>query len=60
MGTPRVGPRTSQYGRDYQVGYGPGLLEQGKLNFELGVGHSFSASLAVQAAIASNAAPTFE
>ncbi len=37
VGTPRVGLRTSQYGRDYQVGYGLGVLEQGTLNFELGV-----------------------
>ena len=37
VGTPRVGLRSSQYGRDYQVGYGIGVLEQGKLNFELGV-----------------------
>ena len=37
VGTPRVGLRTSPYGRDYQVGYGLGVLEQGKLNFELGV-----------------------
>ena len=37
VGTPRVGLTTSQYGRDYRVGYGLGVLEQGKLNFELGV-----------------------
>ena len=37
VGTPRVGLRTSSHGRDYQVGYGIGLLERGKLNFELGV-----------------------
>ena len=37
VGTSRVGLRTSQYGRDYQVGYGLGVLQQGTLNFELGV-----------------------
>ena len=37
VGTPRVGVRSSQFGQDYQVGYGLRLLEQGKLNFELGV-----------------------
>ncbi len=37
VGTPRVGLRSSQFGQDYQVGYGLRLLEQGKLNFELGV-----------------------
>ena len=36
VGTPRVGLATSQYGRDYHVGYGLGVLEQGKVNFELG------------------------
>ncbi len=37
VGTPRVGISTSTYGRDYRVGYGLGVLEQGKVNFELGV-----------------------
>ena len=37
VGTPRVGLTTSQYGRDYRAGYGLGVLEQGKVNFELGV-----------------------
>ena len=37
VGTPRVGLTTSPYGRDYRVGYGLGVLEQGKVNFELGV-----------------------
>ena len=37
VGTPRVGVATSQYGRDYRVGYGLGLLDRGDLNFELGV-----------------------
>ncbi len=26
---------TSQYGRDYRFGYGLGVLEQGRVNFEL-------------------------
>jgi hypothetical protein len=38
VGTPRVGWTTSPYGRDYRrVGYGLGALEQGKVDFELGV-----------------------
>ena len=37
VGTPRVGLRRSPYGRDYQAGYALGVLEQGKVNFELGV-----------------------
>ena len=37
VGTPRVGLTTSHYGRDYRVGYGLGVLEQGQVNFELGV-----------------------
>ena len=37
VGTPRVGVATSQYGRDYRVGYGLGVLDRGDVNFELGV-----------------------
>ena len=37
VGTPRVGLTTSQYGRDYRVGYGLGVLDRGDVNFELGV-----------------------
>ena len=37
VGTPRVGLRTSAYGRDYRVGYGLGVLERGNANLELGV-----------------------
>ena len=37
VGTPRVGLTTSQYGRDYRVGYRLGVLDRGKVNFELGV-----------------------
>ena len=35
VGTPKVGVSTAAYGRDYRVGYGLGVLEQGKVNFEL-------------------------
>ncbi len=35
VGTPRVGISTSQHGRDYRFGYGLGVLEQGKVSFEL-------------------------
>ena len=37
VGTPRVGFSTSEYGQDYRVGYGLGMLERGSLNFDLGV-----------------------
>ena len=37
VGTPRVGLPTSQYGRDYRVGYGLGVLDRCDVNFELGV-----------------------
>ena len=37
VGTPRVGMRRSEYGRDYRVGYGMQVLEQGRLNLELGI-----------------------
>ena len=37
VGTPRVGLTTSEYGRDYRVGCGLGVLDQGDVNFELGV-----------------------
>ena len=36
VGTPRVGFTTSEYGRDYRVGYGLGVLDRESLNFELG------------------------
>ena len=35
--TPRVGLTTSEYGRDYRVGYGLGVLDRGDVNLELGV-----------------------
>ena len=37
VGTPRVGFSTSEYGQDYRVGYGLGLLDRESLAFELGV-----------------------
>ena len=37
VGTPRVGFSTSEYGRDYRVGYGLGVLNWENLDFELGV-----------------------
>ena len=37
VGTPRIGVATSEYGRDYRVGYGMQVLEQGRLNLELGI-----------------------
>ena len=37
VGTPRVGFSNSEYGRDYRVGYGLGVLDDGSLRFELGV-----------------------
>ncbi len=37
VGTPRVGVSTSEYGRDYRIGYGLGVLDRERLNLELGV-----------------------
>ena len=37
VGTPRVGFSASEYGQDYRVGYGLGVLDRGSMNFELGV-----------------------
>ena len=37
VGTPRVGFSTSEYGRDYRVGYGLGVFDRERVNFELGV-----------------------
>ena len=37
VGTPRIGLTTSEYGRDYRLGYGMTLLEQASLGFELAV-----------------------
>ena len=37
VGTPRVGVRTSEYEREYLVGYSVTALEQGTVNLELGI-----------------------
>ncbi len=37
VGTPRVGFATSEYGRDYRLGYSLGMLGGAGLDFELGV-----------------------
>ena len=37
VGTPRVGFATSEYGRDYRLGYSLGALDLGGRTFELGV-----------------------
>ena len=37
VGTPRAGVRTSEYGRDYRLGYSLGMLGGEDLDFELGV-----------------------
>ena len=37
VGTPRVGFSESEYGRDYRVGYGLGVVDQGKARFEMRV-----------------------
>ncbi len=37
VGTPRVGVRTSEYGRDYRLGYSLGALGGEGTKFELGV-----------------------
>ena len=37
VGTPRVGLRTSEHGRDYRLGYGVQILEEGQLRLPLGV-----------------------
>ena len=37
VGTPRVGLRTSEYGRDYCAGYGIQVLKEGQVRLQLGV-----------------------
>ena len=37
VGTPRVGIRTSEHGRDYRLGYGMQVLKEGQLRLQVGV-----------------------
>ena len=37
VGTPRVGLATSEYGRDYRVGYSVQVIEEGSLRLQLGI-----------------------
>ena len=37
VGTPTVGFGTSEYGRDYRLGYSLGVLQDGATRFEVGV-----------------------
>ena len=37
VGTPRAGFGRSEYGRDYRIGYGLGVLDRESLSFDLGV-----------------------
>lgn len=37
VGTPRIGLRTSEHGRDYRIGYSVEALEQDTLRLQLGV-----------------------
>ena len=37
VGTPRVGVRTSEYGRDYRLGYGMQVLDEGQFRLQVGV-----------------------
>ena len=37
VGTPRVGIRTSEHGRDYRLGYGMQVLKKGQLRLQVGV-----------------------
>ena len=37
VGSPRVGVRTSEYGRDYRLGYSMQVLEEGQLRLQLGI-----------------------
>ena len=36
VGTPRIGFATSDFGRDYRIGYGLGIVESDRVNFQLG------------------------
>ena len=37
VGTPKLGLRTSEYGEDYRLGYGLGVLDRESLNLQFGV-----------------------
>lgn len=37
VGTPRIGLRTSEHGRDYRIGYTVNALEQDAINLQLGI-----------------------
>ena len=37
VGTPRIGLRTSKCGRDYRVGYAVQVLEEGRLQLQVGI-----------------------
>ena len=37
VGTPRIGVRSSEYGRSWQVSYGLEVLERGRMNFQLDI-----------------------
>ncbi|MCY4638656.1 MAG: hypothetical protein OXG04_29845, partial [Acidobacteria bacterium] len=37
VGTPRTGMRTSEFGKDYRIGYGVEVREQGNVNLQFGV-----------------------
>ena len=37
IGTPRFGIGTSEYGRNYRLGYGLTVLQRGSMSFELGI-----------------------
>ena len=37
VGTPRFGVTTSEYGRDYRLGYSLAVLQRGALNFQFGL-----------------------
>ena len=37
VGTPRIGFSTSEFGPDYRVGYGLGVLDRKNLNLELAI-----------------------
>ena len=37
VGTPRAGIRTSEYGRDYRLGYSTGVLQASELKLQIGI-----------------------